>query len=221
MPVTCPNGHRSTAGDYCDECGAQIQAAAAGGGSDPAATAVLSTLPAATAVGTQACPACGTPRIGDARFCENDAYDFLTGNLPAAEPPAGVGTAPTTTWTLTVNADRQWWTEMATELPFPEQCPERRFPLSGDQVLLGRGRPSRGINPQVDLTGPPVDEAISHAHALLTRADGGWQLSDAGSTNGTWLPGQDNPLAAGQHVLLTDGDTFYLGAWTAVTVHTA
>jgi pSer/pThr/pTyr-binding forkhead associated (FHA) protein len=107
---------------------------------------------------------------------------------------------------------------MATELAFPDHCPVRTFALTEDQVLLGRPRPSRGITPQVDLTGPPLDEGISHSQSLLTRTDGGWLLSDAGSTNGTWLSGADAPLAVGQHVLLADGDTFYIGAWTAATV---
>ncbi|MEN3358556.1 MAG: hypothetical protein V7637_2538 [Mycobacteriales bacterium] len=259
MPVTCPNGHRSDSGDYCDECGVRLASAvAATGGGDPAGAVPVavdpptftglgpadpgpstgsrgSGAPAAPAVGSPppACPVCGEPRVGAERFCENDAYDFLTGRLPAADPadlagpvgdpgaapgagPAAAGPA----WALTVAADHGWWEQMATDLPFPQSCPVRTFTLVGPQVLLGRPRPSRGIAPEVDLTGPPLDEGISHAHALLTRVDTGWQLSDAGSTNGTWLPGAGAPLAPGQHVLLADGDTFLIGAWTAVTVRT-
>jgi pSer/pThr/pTyr-binding forkhead associated (FHA) protein len=107
---------------------------------------------------------------------------------------------------------------METGEPFPEGVPRREFALAGQQVLIGRPRPSRGIVVQVDLSGPPLDEGVSHAHALLTRTESGWQLSDAGSTNGTWLPGADNPIATGQYVLLNDGDTFYVGAWTKITL---
>jgi FHA domain len=239
MPVTCPNGHRSAAGDYCDECGARLAGDPSPGaaGSPPAPPSTADPDPPAPAATTgdpavevatvtitaaPSCPLCGEPRIGAERFCENDAYDFLTGLPPAADPAGADPTGPAAAapaWALTVSADRAWWEKMATELPFPDRCPMRTFPLAGPQVLLGRPRPSRGIAPQVDLTGPPLDEGISHAHALLTRVDTGWQLSDAGSTNGTWLPGADAPLAPGQHVLLADGDTFLIGAWTALTVH--
>jgi hypothetical protein len=252
MLVTCPSGHRSSAGDYCDECGARLTGGAepaAGGTSSPAAgpavaapadppppaspgpppgplttagpaATVASADPAAAAAtAPPACPVCGEPRIGAERFCENDSYDFLTGRLPAADPTGTSPASTAATWALTVSADREWWEKMATDLPFPDRCPVRTFPLAGPQVLLGRPRPSRGITPQVDLTGPPLDEGVSHAHALLTQAGNGWQLSDAGSTNGTWLAGADTPLAPGQHVLLADGDTFLIGAWTAVTLH--
>ncbi|HVQ90347.1 MAG TPA: FHA domain-containing protein [Mycobacteriales bacterium] len=213
MPATCPNGHQSATGDWCDECGAPIGAAAdPSPAGDPGATAQLP-VPAGPG---GLCAICGAAQVGTDRFCENDGYDFHTGQLPgtALAPAEAAGS-----WALTVTADRRWHQEMAADLPFPDRCPVRTFRLTGPQVLLGRPRPSRGINPQVDLTGPPCDEGISHAHALLTRTDEGWQLSDAGSTNGTWLPGAAAPLAAGQHVLLGNGDTFYLGAWTAVTVH--
>jgi FHA domain len=241
---TCVNGHVSATDDYCDECGVRIAETAPPPlpGNDAAGGAGAAAAPAGSGVGTapspgsaaagpvgastapgpaagqaaQTCRICGAPRLGSERFCENDAYDFLTDRAPdqnaPTTPPAPTG------WTLTVTADRGWWQEMATDEPFPEGCPERSFALAGQQILIGRPRPSRGIVVQVDLTGPPLDEGVSHAHALLTRTESGWQLSDAGSTNGTWLPGAPDPLAAGQYVLLDDGDMFFVGAWTKLAL---
>lgn len=155
------------------------------------------------------CPECGAVRAGDERFCENDGYDFVAGAAPAADPPAGGG------WVLTVEADRGWWAQLDTAVPFPAEPSGRTVPLAGEQVLLGRGRPGQPA-PDVDLAG---DEAVSGRHALLTRARDGWLLSDAGSTNGTWLPGASAPLEDGEHAHLGDGDRFHLGAWTTVTLH--
>jgi FHA domain len=229
VTATCVNGHASATDDYCDECGVRIGEAGAAASPPPVPAGTPPPLPSQAAAGAgaagagvappagaQTCRVCGAPRVGTERFCENDAYDFLTDRAPdqnaPATPPAPTG------WNLTVTADRGWWQEMATEEPFPEACPERSFALAGQQVLIGRPRPSRGVVVQVDLTGPPLDEGISHAHALLTRTESGWQLSDAGSTNGTWLPGAKEPLAAGQYVLLNDGDAFYVGAWTKIVL---
>jgi pSer/pThr/pTyr-binding forkhead associated (FHA) protein len=46
-----------------------------------------------------------------------------------------------------------------------------------------------------------------------------WLLSDLGSTNGTYLNDEPNPLSAGQTRPLKDGDEVHVGAWTTITVH--
>jgi len=91
--VTCPNGHDSTATDYCDVCGVPI--AQEGGASAPATPdgasgGAAGVAPDAAAEGqgasaetaTQECPSCGTDNDSAALFCEACGYDFTTGTMP-------------------------------------------------------------------------------------------------------------------------------------------
>jgi pSer/pThr/pTyr-binding forkhead associated (FHA) protein len=105
----------------------------------------------------------------------------------------------------------------AAGISFPSYCPERRFRLSGTEVRVGRRSVSRGIDPEIDLTGPPADPGVSRLHALLVAApDGTWSVVDPGSANGTFVNGDEIPQ--GKAVALHDGDRIHLGAWTALTI---
>jgi pSer/pThr/pTyr-binding forkhead associated (FHA) protein len=85
-------------------------------------------------------------------------------------------------------------------------------------MRIGRRSPSRGLEPEIDLTGPPTDPGISRLHAvLIATPDGGWAVLDPGSANGTQLNGTDLPT--GLRAPLHDGDRINLGAWTTITVH--
>jgi pSer/pThr/pTyr-binding forkhead associated (FHA) protein len=102
-------------------------------------------------------------------------------------------------------------------IDFPAYCPERRFQLAGAEMRIGRRSPSRGIEPEIDLTGPPTDPGISRLHAVLIATPDGWAVIDPGSANGTQLNGNDIPT--GLQLPLHDGDRINLGAWTTITVH--
>jgi pSer/pThr/pTyr-binding forkhead associated (FHA) protein len=123
-----------------------------------------------------------------------------------------------------VTADRVYFDRIvagvgvdASELSFPAYCPERQFRLSGTEVRVGRRSVSRGIHPEIDLTGPPADPGVSRLHALLVAGpDGTWSVVDTGSENGTLVNG--NTIPANQAVALHDGDRIHLGAWTALTI---
>ena len=107
MPYTCPEGHTSAAGDYCDVCGAPIPAGAGSSAPSPAAGPARATaagppgggaglldLDAPPVATDKACPNCGTSNLPDALYCENCGYDFTTGQLPRPlDPPAGVPAA--------------------------------------------------------------------------------------------------------------------------------
>jgi pSer/pThr/pTyr-binding forkhead associated (FHA) protein len=104
------------------------------------------------------------------------------------------------------------------DITFPSYCAERRFQLTGSQMRIGRRSKARGLEPEIDLSGPPTDPGISRLHAvLLAAADGGWAVLDPGSSNGTLVNGRE--IAVGDQVPLQDGDRINLGAWTAITVH--
>ena len=103
-------------------------------------------------------------------------------------------------------------------VPFPIVRGERRILLGGQQMRIGRRSAARGLDPEIDLSGPPVDPGISRLHALLLPArDGTWAVLDPGSANGTLLNGRE--IAPGDLIPLRDGDRINLGAWTAITVH--
>jgi hypothetical protein len=215
----CPKGHPSTTGDFCDECGAKI------GGTS--AVAVPPPLPSPSAtpdiVGGAECPNCGFPRAGSSRFCEDCGYDHTTGKVPVltpAVPAPTAGTAePTAGWTATVRADRKYYEENAIEgVEFPADPGERLITLPSPQARIGRRSNSKGTNPEIDLA--DTDPGASHSHALLTLSvDGTWLVSDLGSTNGTYLNGEQSPLTAGQTRALKDGDEVHVGAWTTITLH--
>jgi serine/threonine protein kinase len=139
---------------------------------------------------------------------------------PAAPSrPAGPGT-----WTAVVAADRDYYESVqaasdqdAASIAFPAFLPERRFRLSGAEVRIGRRSVSRHIEPEIDLTGPPADTAVSRLHAVLIAGpDRNWSVVDAGSDNGIVVNGKDVP--PGEAVPLRDGDRIHLGAWTVITI---
>jgi pSer/pThr/pTyr-binding forkhead associated (FHA) protein len=123
-----------------------------------------------------------------------------------------------------VTADRDYFDsvraasgEEAEGIGFPAYCPERRYRLSGNEVRIGRRSASRGIEPEIDLTGPPSDPGISRLHAvLIAGSDGSWSVLDPGSANGTLVNG--NEIRQDQQVPLRDGDHINLGAWTLVRI---
>jgi len=198
MP-TCPSGHESADYDYCDLCGITI-----GGDAIPVV-----------------CPRCGVPRTG--QFCEACGYDFPD---PGPEPLPAPQADPTAlgAWAALVTADPGYYESVraaggpdADAISFPVYCPQRRFPLAGTEVRVGRRSAHSGIDPEIDLTGPPADPGVSRLHVVLIRAaDGTWSVVDPGSANGTLVNGTE--IARDALVPLGDGDRINLGAWTELKI---
>jgi hypothetical protein len=195
----------------------------------------------------EACPQCGGSKSGRfCEACGFDFDSGTSPRRPASGPPpsapspsapspsapspsapplsAPAGSAAPVTWTAVVTADRGYFDAVvaadgpdAGTLTFPAYCPERRFRLSGREMRIGRRSVSRGLEPEIDLTGPPEDPGISHLHAvLIAEPDGSWAVLDPGSANGTQVNGAD--IAAGMRVPVHSGDRICLGAWTVLTV---
>jgi pSer/pThr/pTyr-binding forkhead associated (FHA) protein len=125
-----------------------------------------------------------------------------------------------------VRADRAWFEEVlrrngpdSAGLQFPAFSTERRFVLDRPQLAIGRRSRSRGIEPEIDLSAPPVDPGVSALHALLVgRPDGGWDVVDLDSTNGTVVGDRPDPIPPNTPVRLADGDVVKVGAWTTITL---
>jgi serine/threonine-protein kinase len=145
----------------------------------------------------------------------------------AGAPAAGRGPVPQPavagTWTAVVTTDRAYYDSVSAvdeqdtaSISFPGELPERRIPLAGAEVRIGRRSVSRGIEPEIDLAGPPLDPGVSRLHAkLVPAADGSWSVVDLG-TNGITVNGRDVP--SGDSVPLRPGDHIHLGAWTKITI---
>ncbi len=245
MPI-CRHGHHSDADDFCDECGAPLtHAPGAREAREEEEEEEEEEAPPVAPVGEGpsdvVCPLCGTPR--DGRFCEEDGHDFVLAGPGSAAPTPDAPTpdapvraaprpaeAPSTTWMVTVEADRSYYDRVAARrgpdidaVSFPTYYPRAELPLEGDEVRIGRrrgGGAGGGQAPHIDLTGPPLDPGVSHLHAvLLADGDGEWSVLDPGSTNGTTINDDDDVIPPDTLVALSPGDRVHVGAYTTLTLH--
>jgi len=131
-------------------------------------------------------------------------------------------------WQLIADADPAYFERICrlndldpNTMQFPAYVPQRFFRLHGPQLLVGRRSASKGINPDIDLSGPPTDSAVSHAHALfIAQPDGSWAVVDVGSSNGTFVNESQQALTRHQPLQLNVGDRVHVGLWTTLTVTT-
>src|SRR5690606_35450415 len=143
---------------------------------------------------------------------------------PAPPPPAPPG--PGAALTAVVTADREYFERVVAEggpdserLTFPPYAPDRRIPLDGPQVRIGRRGAGRPSPPEIDLREPPEDAGVSHTHAvLLAKPDSSWTLVDSGSSNRTCLNGSMEPIPFNVEVPVREGDRIHVGAWTTITL---
>ncbi len=204
--------------------------------STPASPSAPAAVPAVDAT----CYFCGAPRSADDVFCEVCGLDFVSGQMPAPPdpsptpvPPSASGAAPASAspttviqgapsgWTAVIGADRAFFDGNVTAgvVTFPDALLPRDVPLAGDEVTIGRRSESKGYYPDIDLSSPVDDPAVSRRHAVLQRqADGSWAVMDVGSTNGTWINDEDQPLGHGVLRALHDGDRLLMGAFTCLTI---
>ena len=148
------------------------------------------------------------------------------GSVPGAPGPAAFEPGGPAGWQVVVSADRAYFAaiqamagEDAGALVFPRFVAERRFPLTGDQLLIGRRSRSRGVHPDIDLVGPPEDPGVSHVHALLVAQPDGWAVVDLESANGTYVNDHSaDPITPNTPVPVKAGDRIFVGAWTSLTV---
>jgi FHA domain len=213
----CPRCGTPRNGQFCEACGYNF----AGPRFTPT-TAAAPPPPAPRAYSSS------QPGPGTGSYSSSQPGPGSGGYSSAQAPPQPSMSSfpyPQATWTAVVGADRAYYERVqavtgpeGSAVSFPSYYAERRFQLVGNQMRIGRRSVSRGLAPEIDLTGPPADPGISRLHAvLISTPDGNWAVLDPGSANGTLLNGSE--IGVGDQVPLHDGDRINLGAWTAITVH--
>lgn len=232
--MKCPNGHESSAVDYCDTCGEAMPAAT------PAGPAASDAPAGGAASGDQPCPNCGLPNPADALFCENCGYDHTTGTMPRREDspteasatgegmpsaPESASSAPTLDppWVAEVWIDPAWYGQQESPDPLPSPGPPVVVPLRHTSLLIGRTSVSRGITPDIDCG---VDNGVSRRHAQLTTDGTRWWVEDLQSSNGTFVgeatsAPPDSPIAGGAKREIDQGDRIYVGSWTRIVIRPA
>src|SRR5215470_1695504 len=241
MERICPKGHVSTDPDYCSECGAKLDGAASA--INPAAAIAPEGLaPAADgehcpvcgtrrAVGARFCEVCRydfqtatAPGAASnhARSQETpteSAADVQPGQSehPAPKATPAPASTPSATvpqrWDVIIAVDPSLNTNPDQTQPFPQNAPERTFPLDLDENLVGRRSDKKDIHPEIMV----VDPGISRRHlSIRRRDDGGLVAIELGSTNGTSL--NACTLEPGIPTPLNDGDQLTLGCWTRMTI---
>jgi hypothetical protein len=237
MTSVCPAGHDSTADDYCDVCGAPIDATAVLPKAAPAPTPPAPAPGPATAVG-QACPSCGTENVAEALFCESCGYDFTTGSMPrplaapdqqVAHPPAnsvpedGAAPAAEFSWVAELWIDPAWYEAQDSPDPLPSPGLPATIPLRRGSILVGRTSRSRSIHPDIDCGS---DSGVSRRQAQLTTDGSRWFVEDLQSANGTFIGSAsgslpEDPIPVGVKRELEPDDRIYLGAWTRLVIREA
>ena len=237
VPAPCPNCGIPRAGQFCEACGYDFTASTTSGGDalwspatrvgpatarpaagPPAPSHPVPPGPSRPVPSASIPPAPATVPPASASASAASASMARGPMAPPPGPPAGAG------WTAVVTADRDYYDSVqanggpgAEGISFPVYCPQRRFRLAGAEVRVGRRSAHSGIDPEIDLTGPPADPGVSRLHAVLLRdASGSWSVVDPGSANGTLVNGSE--IARDQIVPLHDGDRIHLGAWTELRI---
>ena len=241
----CPRCGTSRNGQFCEACGYNFAGPRFTPAAAPAPAPAAAPVPAPSAAPAPAAPrgySQPTPGPGSGSYSSaqpSSAHPASTipptstvppvpsgPPLPREAPPSASSFPyPLATWTAVVGADRAYYERVqavtgpeGAAVEFPSYYAERRFQLVGNQMRIGRRSVSRGLSPEIDLTGPPADPGISRLHAvLIAMPEGGWAVLDPGSANGTLVNGSE--IGIGDQVTLNDGDRINLGAWTAITVH--
>jgi hypothetical protein len=239
LPAVCPECGTPMTGRFCEVDGFDALAAPSPSTTapPPAATTATMTLPSPAsadgAVTSGSVTAGSVPsRSLTAGSVTDDvteatlAVSSVTSPGPSPAGPATNGTATAAGWHVVVSADRahfdrvESWNGPDPTIAYPRFCPVRRFPLTGEQILIGRRSRSRGSYPDIDLAGRPEDIAVSHLHALLVaQPDGGWAVVDLRSANCTFVNDATDPIQPELPVPLADGDHIHVGSFTRITLH--
>jgi hypothetical protein len=126
-------------------------------------------------------------------------------------------------WVAEVWIDPDWYQDQGSADPMPSPGLPTVVLLRHASSLIGRSSRSRGIAPEVDISGDP---GVSRRHAQLTTDGSRWFVEDLGSANGTYVGAAaggmpESPVPTGQRRELAAGEQVYLGAWSRLVIREA
>ncbi len=188
--------------DYCDGCGAKLNAAAApagegGGGAAAAPEATTAPsgepAPAGSAAEAPATPPPSEVPTGEIKPPEESATAAAAAPAAEAAPAAAAGSTARAKLQV-VRGGRKG----------------QEFPLEDGNNLVGRWDPETGAFPEVDLDQDDPEAKISRKHALIRFEGGKITVEDIGSLNGTYVNRQPR-LMPGNPVELKTGDEIIIG----------
>jgi hypothetical protein len=173
----------------------------------------LSSSGSIPAPGGITCPACGHRNRPGVLLCENCGTNLTSG------VKSSVGTRDLMKEQDNVDADAQKAVETAGGAAFTEDM-VLRIEIEGgstpmlvypkQEIIMGRRDPNTGGMPDVDLTAyAGYRMGVSRRHAAIRLQDKQLNVSDLGSSNGTFLNG--TRLNAHRPYQLKDGDEVRLG----------
>lgn len=87
---------------------------------------------------------------------------------------------------------------------------DTEFPLSAEEVYIGRWDADNGIFPDVDLDAHDPDAKVSRKHARIVYRNNIFMIEDLGSTNGTFV-NRGRRLLPGNPQVLSEGDEIIVG----------
>jgi hypothetical protein len=185
--------------DYCDGCGAKLNAAASAGESGGAAAPEAAAQPAPAEAAAQApVEAPATPPPSETPTGEikppAEANAAAAAAAPVAEAPAAAAGVTARAKLQVVRGGRKG----------------QEFPLEDGNNLVGRWDPETGAFPEVDLDQDDPEAKISRKHALIRFEGGKITVEDIGSLNGTYVNRQPR-LMPGNPVELKTGDEIIIG----------
>ena len=151
-----------------------------------------------------ACRRCGRARAADERFCESCGHDHAEKGV----------------WSVEISVDRTQYEQGASGLQLPTGRVAAVLVFELDEITIGRRDDSRNVHPDVDLSGELADPGVSHVHAMMRRdaRSGGFTIVDLGSTNGTTINDDSQPIEPHRPTPVTPGDRIHIGAWTAIEI---
>ena len=219
--------------DYCDGCGAKLNAAAAtehtcagaegSGASDPAASGAPSAGAAAAAAAAAAAPGAestsaaahtdgGATATGPPAAGAVNSSASSEGAAPSSDAPTGEirqpAEAPPATEPQPAAAAAATFKAKLSILRGGRKGQEFELEVGNNQI--GRWDPETGAFPEVDLDQDDPEAKVSRKHALV-RIDGGKvTVEDTGSLNGTYVNRQPR-LIPGTPVDLKNGDEIIIG----------
>jgi hypothetical protein len=192
--------------DYCDGCGAKLEAAASppANGTEAPAAAESVAPPAAAANAAPSTPPEAAPIAEAAPAVEPAPSKAPTGDMTAPPPAAPTPAPPSPAAAALLKA------KLTIVRGGKQEHRGKEFELETGNNLVGRWDPETGSFPEVDLDAYDEEAKISRKHALIRLEGGKITIEDIGSLNGTFVNRQPR-LQPGNPAELKDGDEVIIG----------